>query len=100
MIDKYASREFRRQIGRVLLQAWDPIGVRDFPDAADEYEPYVYGAFRLLLDGASDAAIAAYLLGVERERMGLDGTPEAHRLAAAGALRAIPVPRDESPPSA
>jgi hypothetical protein len=100
MIDKQASREFRKQIGRILLEQWDPIGVRDEPAARDEYDGYVYGVFRLLLDRAPDEAIAAHLLGVERDRMGLDGTPETHRLAVAGALRAIPVPGDASRPSA
>ena len=99
MIDKYASREFRRQIGRVLLREWDPIGVRDEPAAEDEYEGYVYGAFRLLLDGAGEDAIARYLLAIERERMGMDGTPDGHRRAAARALLALPRPADESRPS-
>ena len=92
MIDKYASREFRRQINRVLLRDWDPIGVGDDPEASDEYESYVYGVFRLLLDGAGEDAVAAYLLDVERGRMGLDGTSDRHRLAAARALKALPVP--------
>ena len=100
MIDKQASREFRRQIGRVLLEQWDPIGVRDEPAARDEYDGYVYGVFRLLLEGASEQAIAAHLLIAERDAMGLDGTPETHRLAVAVALRALPIPPDASRPSA
>ena len=96
MIDKHASRELRQQIGRVLREQWDPIGVGDQPAAADEYDGYVYGVFRLLLDGASEHAIARHLLIAERDAMGLNGTPEAHRLAVAGALRSLPVPPDAS----
>ena len=91
-MEKYAARDYRRRIGRVLLDGWDPIGVRHAPEAADEYDAYVPGVFRLLLDGAGEEAIAAHLLSIERERMGLDGTPEPHRLAVARALRALPVP--------
>ena len=98
-MEKHAARDYRRRIGRVLLDAWDPIGVRHAPEAADEYDAYVPGVFRLLLDGADEEAIAVHLLSVERDRMGLDGTPAAHRHAVARALRALPVPTDGARPT-
>lgn len=99
MIEKHASRDFRRQINRILLDQWDPIGVREEPAAQNEYEMYVYGAFRLLVDGASEQAIARYLLEIERERMGMDGTSGTHRLAVAASLKALRVPTDDAQPS-
>ena len=37
MIDKYESRRIRGEIRRVLMTVWDPIGVKDEPNAQDEY---------------------------------------------------------------
>jgi hypothetical protein len=65
-VDKEASREVRRKIRRVLMEQWDPIGVSDTPDAADEYDLY-----ELLKRGASAAKIGAYLRGIEVDRMGM-----------------------------
>ena len=98
-MNKAASREYRRQIGRILLEQWDPIGVADEPMAADEYEEYVYGVFRLLLNGAPASAIAEHLAKVERERMGMDGASSSRNLAVANALRALSIPADGSRPS-
>ena len=100
MIDRRTWREFHRQIGEVLLEQWDPIGVRGAPAARNEYDGYVYGVFRLLLEGASEQAIAAHLLIAERDGMGLDGTPHAYRVAVAAILRALPIPPDGSRPPA
>lgn len=48
MIDKYESRRIRTEIRRVLMTVWDPIGVRDEPNAQDEYDSYLGGVFGLL----------------------------------------------------
>ena len=37
MIDKYESRRIRAEVRRVLSDVWDPIGVKDEPNAQDEY---------------------------------------------------------------
>jgi hypothetical protein len=65
------AREIRAAIGRILLQDWDPIGVRDVPEAQDEYDSYVGGVYGLLVSGASPQAVAEHLCAVERERMAL-----------------------------
>lgn len=68
--DKEESRRIRVAIRHVLLQTWDPIGIRDEPNAQDEYDMYIGDVYELLLDGASDEKIAEYLLWVATERMG------------------------------
>ena len=98
-MDKAASRAFRSEIGRILLQEWDPIGVVDEPMAADEYDGYVYGVFRLLLDGAPAPTIAAHLAEIERKRMGMKGVISPRHHAVASTLRALPIPADGSRPS-
>ena len=37
------AREIQRSIAEVLLRNWDPIGVRNVPQAQDEYDAYVAG---------------------------------------------------------
>jgi hypothetical protein len=90
-IDKYESRRIRSEIRRVLLDYWDPIGVRGEPKAQDEYDSYLGGICELLVSGASDEEIANHLRGVIEERMELrpqgDATERTVRQ-----LRTIPIP--------
>ena len=69
MLDKDKSREVRLQIRAVLMSKWDPIGVNDVPEAADEYDSYIGGVFDLLERGASEESIRAYLRNIEVEAM-------------------------------
>jgi hypothetical protein len=57
----------------LLLREWDPIGVRDVPQAADEYDSYVGGVVQALRSGATASAIADQLIEIEVSRMGLAG---------------------------
>lgn len=78
MTDKEKSREIRLKIRSVLMSEWDPIGVKDIPEAADEYDSYLGDVYGLVVQGASSSKIAEYLRYVEVDRMGLTdagGTP-------------------------
>lgn len=66
----HRGREVQAAIGQVLLRHWDPIGVRDLPEASSEYEGYVGGVNRLLAAGASDKAIAQHLVDIETTCLG------------------------------
>jgi hypothetical protein len=60
------------------MDRWDPIGVKDASEAADEYDGYRGGVIQLLRSGASGKEIAEYLSRVEQESMGLGtGDPSA-----------------------
>jgi hypothetical protein len=61
---KENSRRIRIEIRRVFMDVWDPIGVRDEPNAWNEYDSYLGGALELLMAGASDAEWNEYLDGV------------------------------------
>ena len=80
-IDKIA--EIHRQIDSVLLRDWDPIGVNDIPEAADEYRSYVRGAYDVAVSTRSASALAKHLLHIEHERMGLSSRPIAQVIPAA-----------------
>ena len=84
--------KFRRafpEIRRVLLEAWDPIGVRDEPHAQDEYDSYAGAVYRLLSEHAPDKAIVEYLYRVETERMGLPEHDKELLLPVVNALKKI-----------
>ena len=74
MIEKYESRRIRVQIRHVLMDVWDPIGVRDSPSAWDEYDGYIGRLYELLVDKASDSDLTEYLYWAAHENMGLDVT--------------------------
>lgn len=93
-IDKYESRKIRVQIRHILLEVWDPIGVKDEPHAQDEYDGYLGDIYELLVNGARDAKIAEYLHWVVSDRMGLDSARVSDMAPTVQALRAIPIPPD------
>jgi hypothetical protein len=54
------------------MEHWDPIGVRDTPEASDEYDRYVGEVYVMLMDDrASEATINNYLFATATEYMGL-----------------------------
>ena len=75
--NKYQSRENRAKVREILMQEWDPIGVRGVPEAQDEYDSYVGRVYVMLMDeGATREAIAAYLFDIAAHYMGLGPRPE------------------------
>jgi hypothetical protein len=68
-----ATDSLEANVRRVLLLEWDPIGVKDIPEAQDEYDMYVSYICRMLRACQSSAEIYNHLRWIESERMGLDG---------------------------
>jgi hypothetical protein len=83
------------RIRLVLNNDWDPIGVSDIVD--DEYDMYIGCIYSLLSSDASEQAIAAHLLSIEVERMGLGGTPMNQLLEVAARLRKLQLPPLDAP---
>jgi hypothetical protein len=69
MIDKETSREIREKIRHILMSEWDPIGVKEIPEASDEYDLYLGDVYALVVGNAGLSKIAEYLRWVEVERM-------------------------------
>jgi len=61
------------EIGRALLEQWDPLGVHANPGVHREYDPYVADVYGLLARGASDVQIARHLHRIERDQLGVAG---------------------------
>jgi hypothetical protein len=72
--DKYRFRENWRLVRELFMRDWDPIGVRDVPQAQDEYDSYVAKAYVMLVDETATVDdLARYLASIE-EYMGLTAT--------------------------
>lgn len=59
------------QLRRILMEEWDPIGVRGVPEASDEYDSYLGQIGERLRAGQGADEIAAFLTDLEEVRMGL-----------------------------
>jgi hypothetical protein len=55
----------------ILMSSWDPIGVRDIPEAFDEYDSYAWDITHMLGKKASASEIFNYLAWAV-VRMGLE----------------------------
>jgi hypothetical protein len=82
--------EIQDRVRAVLNAHWDPIGVADA--VADEYDGYIAGIHSMLLRGASPDELAAHLLRIEIDSMGLPGLPAKRRLNVARRLKALDLP--------
>ncbi len=74
--------ELYRRCDEILHYVWDPIEVADVPEARDEYLDYLPRLLRNLLDGDGEDEVAAYLINLEEEAMGLDTNGSKARSAA------------------
>ena len=55
------NREKLQSIRGILLEQWDPVGVRNEPTAQDEYDRYLPALLRMLESRASSDEVARYL---------------------------------------
>ena len=83
-----AGVDLNAKVGVILLSDWDPIGIRDVPQTADEYDAYAAPVARMIAEERSEAELTAYLLEIETEIFGLVGDTERARRVAAK-LRSI-----------
>ena len=91
MIKKDESRRIRVEIRRVLLDVWDPIGIKDEPNAQDEYDSYVGRIYELLIGHSPDRKLSEYLFSVVHDHMGLHGAKIGDMDATVNSLRKIKV---------
>jgi len=73
------------------MDVWDPIGVKDEPNAQDEYDGYIGRLYELLVGHADDVQLIDYLHWAVHDHMGLDTASRPDMEATVEALRKIPV---------
>lgn len=74
-------------IRKVLIDEWDPIGVRGVPEAVDEYDAYIGRIYRILSGSRSHADIVECLARIERDEMCLSTSEEVRDRVAVKLLR-------------
>jgi hypothetical protein len=67
------ARSYYAAIREVLLREWDPIGVGDIPEAADQYDSYISQVHRLLIRREPLYKMVDFLWWVETDHMALAG---------------------------
>ena len=82
-----------RRIRSVLMDDWDPSGVRDIPQAADEYDFYAMPIYTILRQRRSEDVLLDYLRWMT-EQMGLTTSGASLRPIAAKLLE-IDLSHDE-----
>ena len=85
------ARQVQEHIRLVLLRDWDPVGVRDIPEARSEYDSYVGQMYGLLASGASTAVLIDRLRQIEMVDMGLPASDSARLRAVVRKLRMLEV---------
>jgi len=73
MRSNYNKCSLYEHVRYVILNEWDPIGIRGFEEAQDEYDSYVPEVCRLLEDNADLNSLFDYLWQLETGHMGLPG---------------------------
>ncbi|HKG57802.1 MAG TPA: hypothetical protein VKA85_11190 [Candidatus Limnocylindrales bacterium] len=76
------KRRGGRQLRILLMDNWDPIGVRGAPEAIDEYDRYVGRIADSLRRGANVQHVAAMLTAARTGSIGLGADPETDATAA------------------
>jgi len=76
------KRRGGRQLRILLMDNWDPIGVRGAPEAIDEYDRYVGRIADSLRRGANVQEVAAMLTAARTGSIGLPADPETDATAA------------------
>ena len=91
-MDKRRVERNLARIREVLMHTWDPIGVRDIEEAADEYDAYAGRVHHLLFAEHADVrAIATYLFDAAHRHMGIPDSAFLEKVSrdAAAALVAL-----------
>ena len=84
--------ELRDKMRQILLEDWDPIGRKNFPEKArqktiDEYDSYLASIEKLLQDGADESEIRDFLKASESKDMGVQRASTYSERAAAKIIK-------------
>ncbi len=65
--------QMQKEIATILMNEWDPIGIKGVPQAQDEYDVYAMHIASMLNFGSTESEIVLYIFKSETESMGLKG---------------------------
>ena len=76
MMHKDFDKNLQSDIRHVLLNQWDPVGIKLFDGPEDEYDSYVLRIYSMFLQKKSKNDLFNYLRWQENQHMGLTGNKE------------------------
>lgn len=91
LVDEYGSRSIRAQIRHILLEVWDPIGIKDKPNAQDEYDSYVGRLYELFVNGAPDSDLIEHLYWSAHDLISFNAARRSDMESTVEAIRKIPL---------
>ena len=69
------NKQLYKKVDEILWNDWDPIGINDSAPR-DEYQGYVPGIYKMLIDNKTEVEIAKRLNDIAINSMGLNGDLE------------------------
>lgn len=69
IVSVFENPELTRRVAKILLEAWDPVGVGSLPSGRDLYDEYVPAIRELLRVEATERELADHLLRIEEETL-------------------------------
>lgn len=84
--NKARTRAAQVELRRMLLR-WDPIGISDAPEAADEYDCMISPLLHQLHRGTTPAVVSGWLAAELEEHFGMYADPEREDKFAAEVVR-------------
>lgn len=72
-------RVIQDAIRKVLIDDWDPIGVRGVPEAIGEYDSYIGPVYQILSGSRSASDLVDCLERIEQEEIGVSTTEKSRR---------------------
>ena len=87
-IDRAKFKQWIADLRSVLMNEWDPIGIRRVPECWNEYDRYLKRVATLIHEGSTDQRLFSYLNWVEKDQMGVRGHKKRLRKVIAS-LRAV-----------
>lgn len=89
-MELHGRAAIEQAINDLLLQQWDPLGVRDVPGHQRDYDVYAHQVFGLLARGASELQITRFLHGAEGSELNHPELASRDLAPLVRALRAVP----------
>ncbi len=75
--NRFQGEVARTRVRKVLLDEWDPIGIRNIPECVDEYDSYVDQVLAIATSKLPDGGlIADHLMIIVTEVMKIQDGPE------------------------
>lgn len=69
-INKWSKMKIEKAVAEILLNEWDPIGLKDDSNANLEYNQYALRIVGMLYNGTTEGKVAEYLNTVVTDEIG------------------------------